>query len=118
MILKPRAIATTAAWFLVPPEGVPERWKHRAVGMALIPLLPEEAGQALRGEESQPAIEPEDALLARLLARDYPIRAIALEIGMSVRGVQYRLARLRRRFQAETTADLRRVFAGWGLDAS
>ena len=86
--------------------------------LALIPLLPEEASRVLAGEAAHPALNPEDAALARLLVRGLTISAIAGEAGMSVRGVQRRIGRLRERFGTETTAELRGLFADRGFGAS
>lgn len=105
-------------WLLLSPPAVPERWRHRAVDLCLVPLLPEEAAQALAREPVDPAMDPEDAVLARLLAQGVTIEAIATEVGMSVRGVQYRLAGLRERFGVETTAELRGLLARWGFGAA
>lgn len=105
-------------WLLLSLGAVPERWRHRAVELALIPLLPEEASRTLAGVATHPAIDPEDASLARLLARGLTIEAIAREMDMSVRGVQHRLARLRERLGLQTTAELRALFARSGFGAS
>lgn len=107
-------------WLLLSSSAVPEEWRHRAVdlALALIPLLPEEASAVLAGQEAHPALGPEDARLARLLVRGLTISAIAGETGMSVRGVQRRLVRLRERFGVGTTAELRGLFAEKGFGGS
>lgn len=105
-------------WLLLSPGAVPEAWRHRAVDLSLIPLLPEEATRVLAGDGAQPALDPEDATLARLLVRGDTIPAIARETGMSIRGVQRRLVRLRERFEADTTAKLRGLLADWGFRGS
>lgn len=106
------------AWVLISPRAVPERWRHRVVDLALIPLLPEEASGVLAGEGAHPALNPDDAALARLLVRGLTISGIARELGMSVRGVQRRVGRLRERFGTETTAELRGLFAERGFGGS
>lgn len=106
------------AWVLISPRAVPERWRHRAVDLALIPLLPEEASRVLAGDGAHPVLNPEDAAFARLLVRGLTISAIADELEMSVRGVQRRVGRLRERFGTETTAQLRGLFADRGFGSS
>jgi DNA-binding NarL/FixJ family response regulator len=74
--------------------------------MALVALLPEELSEILDGELALPALDPEDERILRLAARGRPVSAIARELGVSMRGAQYRLARLRRRFGAQSTSEL------------
>lgn len=115
---RPSGGGEAKAWLLMSREAVPDQWRHRVVDLALIPLLSEEAAQVLAGEGAHPALGPEDAALARLLVRGLTISAIATETGMSIRGVQRRLVRLRKRFGAGTTAELRGLFADRGFGVS
>lgn len=102
-------------WLLLSPGAVPERWRDRVVDVSLIGLLPEEAAQILAGEPAEPALRGRDVELARLLACGQTIEAIAREMGMSVRGLQRRLTRLRGNLGVTTTGELRGVLARWGF---
>lgn len=103
------------AWLLMPPAAVPERWRDRVVNVSLIGLLPEETAQILAGDRAEPALEGRDVELARLLVQGLTIEAIARAMGMSVRGVQRRLTRLRERIGVESTGELRGLLARWGF---
>jgi DNA-binding NarL/FixJ family response regulator len=83
--------------------------------VSLVPLLPGEAKDVLRGEPVHPELEREDEEIARLAAQGLTIGAIAHTVGMSSRGVEYRLAALRQRFGAASTAELRLLLARRGL---
>ena len=93
-------------WVLVSEEDVPARWKGRAVPMSLIPLLPEEADGILRTGWTDALASPEDEAVARLAARGASANDIARELHMTPRSVYRRLARLRDRLGARSSAEL------------
>lgn len=70
-------------WVLLPPERVPERWRARSRPVALVPLL-----------------------VAEMVVSGASIPQMANAVGLSPRGVQHRLARLRERLGVATTAEL------------
>ena len=95
------------ACLLLREELIPQPWRDRAVtGLAVVPLLPDEASRLLGGEATAPGIDPEDEQLAKLLARGHSTDRIATELGVSNRSAERRIARLRRRFQLGSKADL------------
>lgn len=102
-------------WCFFHPEAVPERFRSRAVSVSLVPLLPGEARGVLDGRAVAPEVGPEDEAIVRLAAQGLTIHTIARTVGMSLRGVQYRLAGLRERFGVASTAELRVLLARRGL---
>lgn len=111
----PGSGATFDGWCVFPPEAVPEQFRSRAVSVSLVPLLPGEAKQVLEGRDVTPDLGPEEEAIARLAAQGLTIRTIARQVGMSHRGVQYRLASLRDRFGVGSTAELRALLARRGF---
>lgn len=103
------------AWVLVPLGHVPEPWKNRAQPVALIPLLPDELADVLSGTAATPTLEERDERIARLLTSGASLAEIGRAVGLSPRGVQHRLAALRRRFGAGTTAELAAYLARHGI---
>jgi DNA-binding NarL/FixJ family response regulator len=95
-----------AGWFLLPPEKVPERWRGRILDVALVALLPEEARTVLNGKVPHPEISLEDEPLARLVAQGLTVAAISHRLGVSDRSAHRRIARLRDRLGARSTAEL------------
>ena len=93
-------------WVLVSDEDVPDRWRDRAVPLSLIPLLPEEADGILRTGWTDALASPEDEAVARLAARGASANEIARELHMTPRSVYRRLARLRERLGARSSAEL------------
>lgn len=102
-------------WLLLPEDAVPERWKARAIKFCLVPLLPREAEGVLAGEPAVPELRPEDEPLLGLVARGLATTEIAVELGISPRTVERRLAALRRRLGVGSTADLARLLARRGF---
>ena len=102
-------------WLFLEADSVPERWRDRAVSVAMVPLLPGEAAQVLAGESAEPEVDETDHLIVALAAEGITIDGIARRIGMSPRGVQLRLARLRDRLRAGSTAELRVLLARRGF---
>lgn len=94
------------AYVIVPLGQVPEPWQARAQPVALIPMLPEELADVLSGTAASPALEERDERIARLLTTGASLAEIGDAVDLSPRGVQHRLAALRRRFGARTTAEL------------
>lgn len=103
------------AWVLFDPEDVPERWRHRGVPMMLIPLLPDELGDALGLDRVMPGVDPEDEPLLRLVARGETSAAIARQLHTTTRTVQRRIARMCRRFRLASRAELVRFLAERGF---
>jgi len=97
------------AWLLVPPEVASEEWRARGVPLLLVPLEPAEAVSAA------PPLEPAEEALARLVARGQSPRIIARELSVPLRTVYRRLANLRERFGASSTAELGTELARRGL---
>lgn len=93
-------------WVLLSEEDVPARWQGRAVPLALIPLLPEEADGILRSGWTEALATPEDEAVARLAARGASANDIARQLHMTPRSVYRRLARLRERLGAGSSAEL------------
>ena len=94
------------AWFFVDPSAVPERWRDRAIAVALVPLLPNEVDQILGGDRAVPQISSEDEQLAALVARGMSVPEIAAELGFVPRTVERRLARLREELGVASTGEL------------
>lgn len=103
-------------WLFVRSSAVPERWRDRAVDVALLPLLPGEVGTLLAGREVRPLLDREDERLLRLVAEGRSAAAIARDLGLHPRTVQRRLARLRRRLGVRTTRELSALLARTGFE--
>lgn len=105
-------------WVVLPPGEVPEDWRARARHVALVPLLPEEIADVLQGRPAVPALEKRDERIARMLAGGSSLREIGRAVGLSPRGVQHRLARLRDRYGVGSNAELAAYLArhGMGMD--
>lgn len=102
----PVGASDAPAWVLLPGCAVPERWRGRGHDVVLVPLLPEELSSVLAGTPASPLLDERDERLARLVAAGASIPQMARDVGLSTRGVQHRLARLRDRFGVATTAEL------------
>jgi DNA-binding NarL/FixJ family response regulator len=96
----------SVGWMFVSPELVPERLRARSEPVLMVPMLAEEVTAVLDGRRMELGLGPGDERLVALVARGRSVSAIAKELGMSLRGVQRRLAQLRRRFGAGSTAEL------------
>lgn len=99
-------VEATAAWLFVQGERVPERWRHRAVPVTLVALLPDEVSEFLDGGSVEPSLDPATRAVARLAARGLTVAAMARDLDMSARSVDRHLARLRERFGVGSTAEL------------
>jgi DNA-binding CsgD family transcriptional regulator len=99
-------------WLLMRRAAVPERWTHRVVDLALVPLLPDEAASLLG---DRPQLSADDELIVRLAARGHSLEAISREAGISSRAVSRRLANLRERFGAESNVALVALLARRGF---
>lgn len=102
-------------WVLVNLDALPDRWKGRAVPLALVGLLPEEARQFIKGEVPRVSIARDDEELARLAARGVGVDDIASALHLTSRSVYRRLARLRRQFDARTNAELASRLTKYGF---
>jgi len=106
-------------WFFLGPSHVPARWRERAVPVFLVPLLPQEAGRVLEGgEPGLPQVGREEERLLELIARGRSVSQMARAEGISSRGIQHRLGRLRRRFGVASTSELAALLARRGLPGS
>ena len=103
------------AWVLLATDAVPERWRVRAVAVSLVPLVGDEAADLLGGATVRPQLEPLDERLLGLLAGGETVAGIAVEVGVSQRTVERRLATLRRRLGAESTGALALLAARQGF---
>ena len=92
-------------WLLLSPAAVPDEWRARAVAMSLVPLLPAEAATVLAGGTARPQFAGEEELL-RLVAAGCTRAAIARRLGVSVRTVQRRLARVQESTGVRTLPEL------------
>jgi DNA-binding CsgD family transcriptional regulator len=103
-------------WLFIADEAVPEKWRGRAVGMSLVPLLPGEMAEFV-GDQSADGFIPDerDVALYKLVARGLSANDIARELGIASRSVHRRLARLRERLEVETTSQLAAEFARRGF---
>lgn len=103
-------------WFFLGPAHVPARWRERAVPVFLVPLLPQEARQVLDGGEPVlPQVGPEEERLLEHIARGRSVAQMAHAEGVSSRGIQHRLSKLRRRFGVVSTSELGALLARRGL---
>lgn len=96
-------------------DDVPDRWKSRVQTVALVPLLPDEAAQVLRAGYAEARVHPDDEDLARLLSAGASVERIANELGVTVRSVYRRLARLRTMFEVSSTAELTAALTRMGF---
>lgn len=106
---------TAAEGWLILRGGVPARWRDRAVPLHLVPLLPQETAQMLAGVSVVPPVSAEDEPLLHAVARGVKASTMARELGVGLRTVERRLARLRRRFEVPSTADLTTLLARLGF---
>lgn len=104
------------SWLLLPPEAVPKVWRSRSREMALIPLLPEEKDSVLSGVPASPQIDERDEQIMRMVMKGATLSEMSRTVGLSPRGVQHRLARLRERFGLRTTAELAAYLARLGME--
>jgi DNA-binding CsgD family transcriptional regulator len=81
------------AWLFLSPEAVPSEWQARAVPLSMVPLLPSEAASVLLTGGTAPELRGEEDLL-RLVAQGLTRESIARRLGISVRTVQRRIARI------------------------
>lgn len=102
-------------WVLVNLDALPDRWKGRAVPLALVGLLPDEARQFIKGEIPRVRLARDDEELARLAARGVGVDDIASALHLTSRSVYRRLARLRREFDARTNAELASRLTKYGF---
>ena len=103
-------------WLFIADEAVPDKWRDRAVGMSLVPLLPGEMAEFVGDQAGDGFIPDEhDVALYKLVARGLSANDIARELGIASRSVHRRLARLRERLQVETTSQLAAEFARRGF---
>ena len=114
-----RDIGTTETegqgWLLLPLSLVPALWRERAAAVAIVPLLPEEAVRLLEEGSTPASLGPEDQALLGLVGEGRRPSEIAKDLGLSVRAIQHRLARLRRRFKVDSTSELALVAARAGF---
>lgn len=105
-------------WLFLHPSAVPERWAERAVDVAMVPLLPEEAANILDEGTTEPATDPSDEALLKLVAGGRSIASIARELGIGDRTVDRRLERIRTRYGIGSKAEMAAFFAerGFGVD--
>jgi DNA-binding NarL/FixJ family response regulator len=97
------------------PAKVPKAWRDRVVPLALVPLLPEEAGAVLKEGGTLPRITGDDVRLARAIARGVSLAQIARDLGLPLRTVQRKCAQFRERFGVESTAELAAALAKEGF---
>lgn len=107
--------AASAGWLFLPAGAVPERWRGRAVPMAMVPLLPAEAGTLLI-EGKTDKLEGDEELL-RLVAAGYTRAVIARRLGVSLRTVQRRLARVQQKTGTGSLPELAVLLAKQGFSA-
>jgi hypothetical protein len=110
-----RLLQQADGWLFLRSEAVPERWRHRAVSVNLIALLPHELTELLDGGSVQPAIDAATEGVARLAARGLTVAAMARELGISTRSVDRHLARLRDLFGSGSTTELTAELARRGF---
>lgn len=106
-----------SGWVMVPPDVLPRTWQRRAAIVALVPLLPAEAARVLSEGSATPQLAPELATVASDVAQGRTTAAIAKREGLSLRAVQYRLAKLRDAFGVRTQAELVAELARRGFGA-
>lgn len=99
-------------WIAVDPSAVPEGWKERALSVALLPMLPGEASRVL---ETLVPLGHEDPTFLSLVARGASPRSIARELGLSIRSVHRRTARLKELLGVESSAQLSASLARRGF---
>lgn len=104
-------------WIFLRPDAVPAAWRDRAVPVALVPLLPGETGQVLGPNGPGVGLDATDQRLLALVAEGRSKADIAEALGLTPRSVERRIAKLRRRFDVSSTAELiaaasRRGFGG------
>ena len=105
----------TTTWLFMRGDDIPERWRSRAVPVFLVPLVPDEAGTLLEHGTAAPFLSPDEQVLAGLVARGLPTKDVADRLAMSTRGVQRKVARLRRRLGLEAGDDLSAFLARRGF---
>ena len=106
----------SGAWLVMDPSTVPGRWRDRARTAAVVHLLPAEASALLAGDPVVPALAADEEALAHALVAGRPLRVLSRDLGLSPRTVQYRIARLRDRMGATSTADLVALLAANGFE--
>lgn len=111
----PREEAEDGGWVFLHPSRLPEGWRRRAIPVLLVPLLPPEAEAIFNGKETALRLDPEDEQMAALLARGETVGAIARRLGVPPRSLDRRLAELRERVGAGSTAQLATMLARAGF---
>lgn len=102
------------AWLLVDraPEGW---WRRRATPLWLVSVTPDELSSVIAQRPSGPPLTDEEEELLPLVAAGLGTSAIATRLRVSPRTAERRLARLRRRWNVATTAELAALLAGRGF---
>ena len=102
-------------WVILSPDAVPDAWHSRAIPMMLVPLTPAEVGGLLSETPLEQDIAVADLPLVRLVARGHSASQISRELGISLRTVNRRIARLRDDFEVATIQELASELARRGF---
>lgn len=106
------------AWLFFAGDSLPvAEWTGRAVPGFLVRITPDEISSLPSGRHAPSAgIASEDRPLASLVARGLRAQSIADELGVSLRTTHRRLAKLRRRLNVASTAELARLLRATGFE--
>jgi DNA-binding CsgD family transcriptional regulator len=94
------------SWLLLTPDAVPDGWAHRATPLVAVGLVPEELERFRRGLPVMDGLPPQDAAVAGLVAQGASTATIARQLNISRRTAERQIASLRKRFGAQSRADL------------
>ncbi|HWC14609.1 MAG TPA: LuxR C-terminal-related transcriptional regulator [Actinomycetota bacterium] len=94
-------------------DDVPEEWRDRALRLALVPLLPDEA-ERFQPEAHHDRAQGDERLL-QMVAKGLAPTAIARQLDIPERTIERRLAQLRDRFGARSSAELTAFLAKRGF---
>lgn len=112
----PARMVPAGGWLFLTHDAVPERWQRRAVPMVMVPLLPTEARSLLTDGATDQRLSGDEELL-RLVAAGCTRAAIARKLGVSLRTVQRRLARVQQVMGAGSLPELAVLLAKQGFGA-
>jgi DNA-binding NarL/FixJ family response regulator len=94
---------------------IPDAWTSRAIPLWLVPLTPAEARDLLSDAPVEQDIAGTDLSIVRLVARGLSAAEVSREVGVSLRTVHRRVARLRDEFGVETIQGLATELARRGF---
>jgi DNA-binding NarL/FixJ family response regulator len=100
-------------WLFLRRGTVPPAWRDRVVPVDMVPILRGEGAELLGDRHDE--LDPHEERILQLVAAGRSAAEIARELRVNVRSVQRRIAKIRQRVGAGSTAELVSILARGGL---